>query len=502
MAFPLLLLKSMTNKTVIRATPWFLGLLLVSNFGTNVTFAASKAASVVLVSKLTPKMMTEAPQNQVEAAEEKSAPGNGEDNNFFPLNKSPILQPSALQSTELPTPLLKANQDLYETQKEEILNDSLDKISSEFKIPARLKLRTAFWFDIYTKYGLAHHVIHHTRRPWIVYQVVDASSLLIFGKGPLWLRQETAEKLARKEKQQIKNNLMRLARRHSYENLSDEEQILFNKLKEIPGKRKAVFMEAANSIRTQLGQKEFFESGLRASGKYLPYMEEEFKKQKLPVELTRMPFVESSFNVNAESRVGASGIWQIMPLTGRAYMTVSPTIDERNSPIKATAVAGKLLKSYRNALGSWSLAITSYNNGIGNIRVAMKKAKSNDLSTIIERYHQGDFRFASSNFYTCFLAALYAEQYQDIMFENLEKEPAMDKVQVRLNQPMTLKKLMQRASIDMKLVKTYNMDLKRAEAGVTLPKGYKLLLPTEVAERLGATREVAVTLLGGGSEHL
>lgn len=477
---------------------WVLGFFIVSFFGTTAQFVAA-GTSVGLVNKSVPKMMSGTSQNETQASTPQTM---GEENNFFPLNQSPILQPNVLQSTELPTPGLKGREDLLEAQKSEILNDSLNKISPEFKVPERLRLRTAFWFDIYTKYGLAHHVIHHTRRPWIVFQVVDASSLLIFGKGPLWLRQETAEKLAKKEKLQIKNTLLKLARRQSYANLSDEEQVLFNKLKEIPGKRKNVFKEAANSIRTQLGQKEFFENGLRASGKYLPYMEEEFKKQNLPVELTRMPFVESSFNVNAESRVGASGIWQIMPKTGRAYMTVSPAIDERNSPIKATIVAGKLLKSYRNALGSWALAITSYNNGIGNIRVAMKKAKSNDLSTIIDRYHDGDFRFASSNFYSCFLAALYAEQYQEIMFENLEREPLMDKVQVRLNRPMALKKLLKQAAIDVKLLKIYNMDLKRAETNFVLPKGYKLLLPTDVAERLGAAQEVAVTLLEGGSTQL
>lgn len=479
----------MRNQSVLKAKSLVIGAILVSFYGTYSQFAAAAPSSVALVKKITPEPI----KNEIMAAEE---------NSYFPLNQSPFSQPKFLQATELTSPALKDREALYEKQKSEILMDSMDKISKEFQIPGGLKLRTAFWFDIYTKYGLAHHVIHNVRRPWIVYQVVDASSLLIFGKGPLWLRQETAEKLAKKEKQQIQKTLNRLARMRDYSNLTFEEQQLFDKLKEVPGKRKSVFLEAARSIRTQLGQKEFFEGGLRVSGKYLPYMEEEFKKQNLPVELTRMPFVESSFNVNAESRVGASGIWQIMPLTGRAYMTVSEKIDERNSPIKATIAAGKLLKQYRNTLGSWSLAITSYNNGIGNIRVAMKKARSNDLSTIIERYHQGDFKFASSNFYSCFLAALYAEQYQEVLFENLEKEPMMDKVLVRLNKPMSLKKILQRASFDMKMLREYNMDLKRAEIHMVLPKGYRLLLPPQVADRLGATQEVAVTLLSGESTHL
>lgn len=42
-----------------------------------------------------------------------------------------------------------------------------------------------------------------------------------------------------------------------------------------------------------------------------------FRDEGLPVELTRLPFVESSFNLFARSKVGASGIWQFMKSTGR-----------------------------------------------------------------------------------------------------------------------------------------------------------------------------------------
>lgn len=304
-----------------------------------------------------------------------------------------------------------------------ILQDSQSRLSPEFSIPPGLWERTWFWFDVYTRYGEAHHIIHHVLYPWIIYKIYDTTQTLTNSNGPLWLRRDRAAKLAQKETANIRASLRRLAHKKDYSKLTGMDKYLFDRLANVPGPRRKVFAEAAANVRSQLGQKDFFQRGLVNSSKYLPLMEAEFRGRGLPVELTRLPFVESSFNENARSKVGASGIWQIMPATGRAYMTVNETIDERNSPLKATKMAGVLLRSYVRALGQWPLAITAYNNGIGNIQVAMKQARSRDLALIIARYHRGDFKFASSNFFTCFLAVLYAEKYHDLIFRTLSESP-------------------------------------------------------------------------------
>ena len=89
-------------------------------------------------------------------------------------------------------------------------------------------------------------------------------------------------------------------------------------------------------LRSQLGQKDRFLEGYIASGRYLPTMEKIFAAEGLPWELTRLPFVESSFNLAARSKVGASGIWQFMRSTGRLYLKIRGELDERNDPIRAT----------------------------------------------------------------------------------------------------------------------------------------------------------------------
>src|SRR5262249_22218674 len=159
-------------------------------------------------------------------------------------------------------------------------------------------------------------------------------------------------------------SLRKLAKMKSYDNLTGDEKDIFDKLQSLPGTRRRVLLQAAQNVRKQLGQRDFFRGGLMNSSRYLPYMEKQFQDMDLPVELTRMPFVESSFNEAAFSRVGASGIWQIMPRTGRAYLIVNQAIDERNSPLKASLMAARMLKQLQRSTKSWPLTITSYNHGI------------------------------------------------------------------------------------------------------------------------------------------
>jgi len=403
----------------------------------------------------------------------------------FPLTDIPSSTGQLYQST----PMSPQSQQLWHELRHKILSDFGNRINDDFKVPESLRQRTEFWFDIYTRYGDAHHIIHHALYPWIIYRVVDTSEILANGKGPEWLRHDAGSKLANRELKEIRAALWKLARRRNYENLTTIERDLYDRLMPIPGSRRHVFTEAAMNVRSQLGQKTFFERGLVNSSRYLPYMEFEFSRLGLPTELTRMPFVESSFNEDARSKVGASGIWQIMPRTGRQYMIVNDRIDERNSPLKATFVAGRLLHSYNHALGSWPLTITSYNHGIGNIQKAIRRAHSHDLAEIIARYHQGDFKFASSNFYTCFLAALYAEKYNELIFKESPRAPLQEHEVIKLTGNTGVRYLERTTGLSNKDLLKYNLDIKYAlRSGGSLPRGFQLHLPPGYKTRLTDAR--------------
>jgi len=65
--------------------------------------------------------------------------------------------------------------------------------------------------------------------------------------------------------------------------------------------------------------------------------------------------VESSFNLNAYSKFGASGIWQFTRSTGKQFLTIDYAVDERQDPIRASHAAAKFLKKITNALAAGHL---------------------------------------------------------------------------------------------------------------------------------------------------
>lgn len=368
---------------------------------------------------------------------------------------------------------------------QDILNDRYNRIQESFHVPESLQPRVAFWFDIYTKYSSRYHIIHHSSRPWIIYKVVDVAPIFL-GPGHKWTRYHKARNFVKQEKQNVVSLLRRLAKKNSYKNLTEDEKKVFDALAEVPGNRKAVFLSAANDVREQLGQKDFFKSALVSSSKYLSQMEEVFAERNIPIELTRIPFVESSFQLEAESKVGASGIWQFMRNVGKSYLKISNNVDERNSPLKATEAAAKLLSLNFRILKSWPLAVTAYNFGVGGMQKAVHSTKSRDLGTIIDRYKSKSFQVASPNFFASYLAALHAERYQEEIFGSVQKHSPLRSEEFRLTKSVRAKTVIELSGLTSEQFKLYNPDLSPnvVHSNGILPKGYDLHLPPEAAEVL------------------
>jgi len=108
---------------------------------------------------------------------------------------------------------------------------------------------------------------------------------------------------------------------------------------------------------------------------FFPIFEQVFKQMNLPDELKYLAIVESGLNPKAMSRVGAAGLWQFMPATGREFgLYQDQYIDERLDPYLATIAAGKYLKQLYNTFDDWELGISSYNCGPGNVRRAIRRS--------------------------------------------------------------------------------------------------------------------------------
>jgi len=237
-------------------------------------------------------------------------------------------------------------------------------------------------------------------------------------------------------------------------------------------------LRAAGSIRAQQGLKDRFHLGLQRSGLYRDFIEGVFTQQGLPVELIMLPHVESSFNYQAYSKVGAAGIWQFMRSTGRLFMTINYEVDERLDPIRATEAAAKLLKLNYKELGSWPLAISAYNHGLSGMRRA-KSLHGDDFGRIYREYNSRSFGFASRNFYAEFLAALHVATNYENYFGDVQFHQPVEFVEIETDHYLTVNSVLETYKIDREEFRKLNPALRPPviNSQKRIPKGYTLRLP-------------------------
>jgi membrane-bound lytic murein transglycosylase D len=353
--------------------------------------------------------------------------------------------------------------------------------SNPFKVPEGLERQVEFWTQIYGKYSSEYGVLHDARKVDLVYTVVDFTPITRTNLHPFTKEHRIHFKLET-ERGKIIKLLRGFDRGILPKKMTANEHRVWEYFKTIKGKNK--YRNAIENLRFQLGQKDFVEKAFFYSGIYLNHMEKIFLKEKLPIELTRIPFVESSFNIMARSKVGASGIWQIMPSTGRKLIP-NELIDYRNDPLKATEFAAKLLKFNLKVLKVWPLAVTAYNHGPTGIKKLSDLHKTKDLTKIINSvYGTKSFGFASSNFYTCFLAILNVEKNIKEYFPDIQKGAPLSVEAVTLKKPLKFAQLLKLFNNNLKQLDRYNPHLTPIvrRSLRPIPKGSILYLPESYQE--------------------
>jgi len=135
----------------------------------------------------------------------------------------------------------------------------------------------------------------------------------------------------------------------------------------------------------------YFDRTITRSKPYMYHIANEVRKRNMPAEIALLPFIESAFVTKAKSHVGASGLWQFMPATGRHYgLEKTPLYDGRHDVYAATDAALNYLQYLHGLFGDWSLALAAYNWGEGNVGRAVNRARAQGLEPIYENLRMPD----------------------------------------------------------------------------------------------------------------
>ena len=214
---------------------------------------------------------------------------------------------------------------------------------------------------------------------------------------------------------------------------------------------------------------------------YFPMLEEELILAGMPVELRALAIVESGLNPLATSRMGAKGLWQFMPSTGKEYgLEINSLVDERCNPRLATKAACRYLKTMYNLYGDWTLAIASYNCGPGNVNKAIIRAGGSpkDYDGSFWDVYAGLPRETRS-YVPLFMGATYAFAYHEahgIKYATPAMPLAVDTIMI--TRPLHLEQVSSTIDVSLELLQMLNPEYRLFIIPATT-KAYPLTLPME-----------------------
>lgn len=356
------------------------------------------------------------------------------------------------------------------------------KCSQYFPCPDALRQRIYFWIDVYGRWSTNDAILHDAQRPHRVYKIIKGKACGTNGNT----------QFIKKQKRQIRLRLERIAtlieRKKTITQAKDKHYLSM-----FSGRSPAVLRRAARNLRCQSGNKDGFRNALRRFGTYGPIVRRVLKDAGLHQDIQYLPFVESSYNPEAYSRVGAAGMWQIMPRTARVLgLELNAILDERLDPEAASWAAVRYLKDSRKTLTVAArskkanvsnseltpFVITSYNYGVNGMRRAIKKLGP-DFLTVLNRYQTRKFRIAVKNFYAGFLAARHVARNASRFFGSYSKGRPLRYDTIMLRNSASIDRIRVVFGISLSRLKSLNPALTRFvwHGWREIPGGYPLRLP-------------------------
>jgi len=349
-----------------------------------------------------------------------------------------------------------------------LLLSGIAQAQDPFPAPAELQRDVDFWVGIFTQYTTDQGVLHDSRNLAVVYERIDL---------PVGMDRRERQRRVAKRREALQITLRALAS-GKRDNLNDKEAHVLALWP--TGVSNETLATASRRIRYQQGLKDRFRQGVIRAGRWRDFINKELRDLGVPTDLAALPHVESSYNPDARSHVGASGIWQFTRSTGRRFMRIDHVLDERNDPFSATRAAGKLLAYNYSITGNWPMAITAYNHGLAGARRAMRRFGDNAYADILRKYDGRTFGFASRNFYVAFLAARKVDQNVETYFPGIKTDSPTDYATIELQSYIPVKDLTAVLGVTPAQLAAHNPALQATvwQGSKHVPKGFNIRLPS------------------------
>lgn len=351
-----------------------------------------------------------------------------------------------------------------------------------FDCPPALQRRIHFWIDIFGRYSTDTAVFHDRNEPEKVYSALARQGACGGRSTP---------RAIEKERTRIKQLLQSIAyKKTKHKQLTDSENQLAVLFK---NESPSSIRKAGERIRCQSGNATRFREAMKRFGRHHPQVSSALKEFGLPQGIQYIPFVESAYSPSNYSRVGAAGLWQLMPATARHLgLLVNPVVDERMDPETSTlaairylqhsfevlAPAARSMNPQASAASIYPFVITSYNFGLSGMLKAMRETGV-DFVQVLENYENKSFQMAVKNFYASFLAARHVAKNADQFFELLPKDQPLKTVSVKNNKARSAKSIARHFSLTVDALQKANPALTSVvwKNQQLVPQGFVLRLP-------------------------
>lgn len=218
---------------------------------------------------------------------------------------------------------------------------------------------------------------------------------------------------------------------------------------------------------------------------YFPIFEAALRRHGLPEELKYLSIIESGLNPRAKSPVGAAGLWQFMPPTGRQFRLYQDAyVDERLDPYESTEAACVYLKQLYDMFGNWELVLASYNWGPGNMRRAIRRSGNKTDFWQLYNYLPRETRAYVPQFIAITYVMNHADLY-NFQVDSLERYIPSDTIFV--NQHVNMELLGKQLDVSLNDLRLLNPHLKRDAVPAHL-KNYLVRIPAEKKSFFAANR--------------